>query len=81
MRTSLAIASMLGVLMLNTTADAAQRDRRVTRPVYYAAPPTYLSERAVCEERAQSADPTGQFAGYPCWAREAFARGRIGGQR
>jgi hypothetical protein len=82
MRTSLAIATMLGVLALNTTAEAAQKSRRTTGPMYYytaPAPPPYARERAVCEERAQAADPTGLFAGYPCWAREAFSRGRIGG--
>jgi len=31
--------------------------------------------RIVCEERARHEDPTGQYAMYPCWAREAFARG------
>jgi hypothetical protein len=31
-------------------------------------------EQQVCEERAQAADPTGLYAGYPCWAREAFGR-------
>jgi hypothetical protein len=29
----------------------------------------------VCEERARHEDPTGQYAMFPCWAREAFARG------
>ncbi len=28
-----------------------------------------------CEERARHEDPTGRYAMYPCWAREAFARG------
>jgi hypothetical protein len=37
-------------------------------------------ERLVCEERAQAADPTGLYAGYPCWAREAFGRSP-GGRR
>jgi hypothetical protein len=26
-------------------------------------------------QRAQNEDPAGEFAGYPCWAREIFARG------
>jgi len=26
-------------------------------------------------QRAQNEDPGGQFAGYPCWARESFGRG------
>jgi hypothetical protein len=74
MRKPLAIVTLFGVLALNTTADAAQKG-------YYTAPPRYLSERAVCEARAQHADPSGQYAGYPCWAREAFSRGRTGGRR
>jgi len=37
-----------------------------------------LREQQVCEERAQAADPTGLYAGYPCWAREAFGRGAGG---
>jgi hypothetical protein len=76
MRTSLAIVTMLGVLTLNTTADAAQKGRRITGPMYYTAPNPvpYSRERAVCEERAQAADRSGLFAGYPCWAREAFGR-------
>ena len=30
-------------------------------------------------QRAQNEDPAGQFAGYPCWAQETFARGRGSG--
>jgi hypothetical protein len=40
----------------------------------------YSWERQVCEERAQAADPTGLYAGYPCWAREAFGRTPGGGR-
>jgi len=81
MRTPLAIVTLLGVLALNTTAEAAQKGRRTAGPMYYTAPapPPYARERAVCEERAQAADPTGLVAGSPSWAREAFSRGRIGG--
>jgi hypothetical protein len=25
-------------------------------------------------QQAQNEDPAGQFAGYPCWAQESFAR-------
>jgi hypothetical protein len=83
MRTLLATLLSLGCLLpLTSTADAARRSPRAPGPSYYNAPPTYyapppnaLSERQVCEERAQAADPTGQYAGYPCWAREAFGRG------
>jgi len=43
----------------------------------YGGPPA-ISQQQVCEERAQAADPTGLYAGYPCWAREAFGRGSGG---
>ena len=67
-----------------SSADAAGRYRRAPGPSYYYAPPNYyapppaISQRQVCEERAQAADPTGLYAGYPCWAREAFGRGAGG---
>jgi hypothetical protein len=77
---------LLGSLAPAGTADARQPQRyyqpRHTyqphyyqpRGYYYRPPSTYSWEREVCEERAQAADPTGQYAGYPCWAREAFGR-------
>ena len=34
-----------------------------------------------CEARARHEDPTGRYAGFPCWAREAFGRGTQGGGR
>jgi hypothetical protein len=85
MRTLLAtLIAFGGILALTSTADAARNARRGPGPYYYYAPPTYyappraFSERQVCEERAQAADPSGQYAGYPCWAREAFGRGGSG---
>jgi hypothetical protein len=71
------------ILALTSTADAARRSPRgpgyyYAPPSYYAPPPSVLNERLVCEERAQAADPSGQYAGYPCWAREAFGRGGSG---
>jgi hypothetical protein len=35
------------------------------------------TEASECD-RAQNEDPAGRFAGYSCWAREAFARGSGG---
>ena len=94
MRTLLAIPvaplllTLSGLLALSAAlspADAARRDRRAPGPSYYAPPNAYyapappaISQRQVCEERAQAADPTGLYAGYPCWAREAFGRGSSG---
>jgi hypothetical protein len=93
MRTLIAIALILGGTMaLSGTADARRSARHHPYPryhqhyyygqprYYYRAPRYYSREQAVCEERAQAADPTGLYAGYPCWAREAFGRGS-GGRR
>jgi tetratricopeptide (TPR) repeat protein len=46
------------------------------QPPYPAQPPPYSREEIECE-RARHADPAGRYAGFPCWAREAFSpRGR-----
>jgi hypothetical protein len=87
MRALLATLIALGsIAALTSSADAARRDKRIPGPPYYYAPPNSyyappsaaLRERQVCEERAFAADPSGQYAGYPCWAREAFGRGGSG---
>jgi hypothetical protein len=78
------LVALSGVLAVTSTADAARKYRRAPGPPYYYAPPNNyyappaISERQVCEERAFAADPSGQYAGYPCWAREAFGRGSSG---
>ena len=33
-------------------------------------------DQQACEERAKHEDRSGQYAGLPCWAREAFGRAR-----
>jgi hypothetical protein len=88
MRTALAVAILLGaVLAPASPADAARKYKRgppsyATQPRYYAPRPYYPPRpQSVCEERAQNEDPAGQFAGYPCWAREIFGRGSGGGRR
>jgi hypothetical protein len=73
-----------GAVALSTAAEARKQPRyyqpRAYQPYYYRpprsyrAPRTYSWERLVCEENAQAADPTGLYAGYPCWARETFGR-------
>jgi hypothetical protein len=64
MRTLLATAIVLGGLSaLNSATEAAPKSKRNTQFV------------SVECQRAQNEDPSGQFAGYPCWAREMFARG------
>jgi hypothetical protein len=80
MRTLLATAIVLGsIFALNPTADARKAKRSANAPYYYA-PPAYYSRRQVECERARNEDPAGQFAGYPCWAREIFGRGRNTGR-
>src|SRR5262245_43480137 len=93
MRTLLAMALIVaGSLALAGPADARKHQRyyqpRYAQPYYYQPPPAYYGapryynrERAICEERAQNEDPTGLYAGFPCWAREAFGRGSGGGRR
>jgi hypothetical protein len=82
MRTLLTTAIVLGsIFALSPTADARKAKPSVQPPYYYRAPPPYYSrERLVCEERARAEDPSGRYAGFPCWAREAFGRGS-GGRR
>jgi tetratricopeptide (TPR) repeat protein len=61
---------------LNAPADAARQAKLSAKPHHYAAQPRYSREQIECE-RAQHADPTGHYAGYPCWARAALGnRGR-----
>lgn len=76
MRALLAIAiSVGGLISLHSITDAREPRRRAPPPYYFAPPESpALSERAVCEDRAQNADPSGRYAGYPCWAREVFSR-------
>lgn len=75
MRTLLAVVIFLGgAFALNSSADAGPKYKRGAKPSYYAWQQDYrLREQEVCEERAQHADAGRYFAGYPCWAREAFA--------
>ena len=74
MRALLAIVIFLGgIFALSAPADAARKSRRSAHPPYAAQPSYRLREQQVCEEDAFAADPSGQYAGYPCWARKAFA--------
>jgi hypothetical protein len=58
---------------------AYYRPRSYAPGYYYAPPPPGISsERLACEERAFAEDPSGLYAGYPCWARSAFGRGSSG---
>jgi hypothetical protein len=75
-----ALVSMGSMLALNAPAvEAADRGKRAetkrTKPSYKKQRPQYYSysREAVECERARHADPTGRFAGYPCWAQEALS--------
>jgi hypothetical protein len=85
------VSALAGSVALSAAAEARKKQRyyqpRYYQPYYYQPPRRYYQqprgyswEQLICEERAQAADPTGQFAGYPCWAREAFGRSP-GGRR
>jgi hypothetical protein len=83
MRTVLAIALATGgFLALHGPADSADAaKKRSAKPRTYTAAVqrrTYSREEIECE-RAQHEDPSGIYAGYPCWAREALGSGRNGG--
>jgi tetratricopeptide (TPR) repeat protein len=64
----------LGVSPPTTPAVAASEAERSARPQHDPAPPRYSREQLECE-RAQYADPSGQYASYPCWARAALGPG------
>jgi hypothetical protein len=82
MRTLFAIVIFVGgTLALNSTADAAHRYKRSAERYYYAPPYYYVPKREAECARARHEDPTGVYAGYPCWAREALGRGTQGGGR
>ena len=57
----------------NAPAGAGGKVDRSVQQHHYAAQARYSQEEAECE-RARQDDPTGYFAGYPCWAREALSR-------
>jgi tetratricopeptide (TPR) repeat protein len=60
---------------LNTPADAAHKAKPGAK-LHNTARPRHSQEDIGCE-RARHTDPAGNYAGYPCWAREALSpRGR-----
>lgn len=78
MRTLLAIVIFAGgIFALNSPADAARKYKGGAKsPPHHS---YYRGGHSACEERARHEDPTGRYAGFPCWAREAFGRGTQGG--
>jgi hypothetical protein len=82
MRILLAIVVLGGVIASDATAQAARKHSIKPQEQGYAQPRSYTRERALraqveCEG-ARHEDPTGAYAGYACWAGEAFARGLSG---
>jgi tetratricopeptide (TPR) repeat protein len=56
-------------------AEPASKAQRSAKPHYYSAQPRHSQEEIECERGGHLG---GRFAGYPCWARDAFsARGRF----
>lgn len=75
MRTLLAIVILAaGMFALSEPSDAARKAKRIAKPPD-AAQPRYSRQQVECE-RARHEDPSGDFAGYPCWARAALGSGR-----
>jgi hypothetical protein len=69
-----ALVAMAVLAGIAAPASAAARNSGRSADPYYAAQPSYRPrEQQVCEREAFEADPSGQYAGYPCWARKAFA--------
>jgi hypothetical protein len=80
MRTLLAFVIFAGGLFaLDAPADAARKYKRTAKSQHYSRQYYRYRRDSVCEERARHEDPTGRYAGFPCWAREAFGRGTRGG--
>ena len=80
MRTLLAIVIVLGALASSATAEA-ERKRTAKARDHSAQQRSSQREQVVECEKARHEDPTGSFGGYPCWAREAFARGSQGNRQ
>jgi hypothetical protein len=82
MRALLAFAIVTGgILALKpAAADTARKYQRSGERQHYSygyAPSPYsrfTREQVECE-RARHEDPSGVYAGYPCWAREALGAG------
>lgn len=77
MRTLLTIVIVLGAAFASDATARADR-KRAAKPRDHAAQQRSNAKEEVECARARHEDPTGSFAGYPCWARESFALGSQG---
>jgi hypothetical protein len=80
MRALLAFAILVGGMLTVSPLDADAARKRSAKSDH-AAQARYLSRQAIECERARHEDPSGVYASYPCWAREACGRGTQGGGR
>jgi hypothetical protein len=81
MRVLLATAMLIGsMLALNQAADAGRKHKRSVKPFCYLAQPRHFRGSSPgCARGAwgyNPFDPTGEFRGFPGWARKAFSEGR-----
>jgi|KBSSwiStaDraftv2_1062776.scaffolds.fasta_scaffold00690_21 hypothetical protein len=77
----LTIAMVIGsMLALSGAADAGRKYKRSAKPPCYAAQPRHFrGANAACARAAWGYNPfdvTGEFRGFPGWARKAFSEGR-----
>ena len=72
MRTLLALTMFAAAMSSMADAQSARKSKSGTKLEYS----QQQREQRACEARAEHEDRTGQYADLPCWAREAFARGR-----
>jgi hypothetical protein len=69
-----ALVGMAVLAGIAAPASAAARNSERYANSHYAAQPSHrLTQQQVCREEAFEDDPSGQYAGYPCWARQAFS--------
>ena len=72
MRTLLALTMLAAAMSSMADAQSARKSKSGTKLEYS----QQQRDQRACEERAEHEDRSGQYVGLPCWAREAFARGR-----
>ena len=75
MRNLLALTIFVAATLALNAVAAAQSARKSKSSAKLEYSQQQRDNRA-CEERAEHEDRSGQYANLPCWAREAFARGR-----